>query len=91
MDPEEAVRAHLDLHSSESIAIHFETFNLAEDRFDELVTDLHAAMRQHAIAESNFLALKPGQTYPFSTSAQSPMCVSTEDRSGNVHCPDIAS
>ena len=29
MGPEEAVRAHLDLHSSESIAIHFGTFNPA--------------------------------------------------------------
>jgi L-ascorbate metabolism protein UlaG (beta-lactamase superfamily) len=59
MDPEEAVRAHLDLHSSASIAIHFDTFNLAEDGFDEPVTDLHAAMRHHTQSSESVQRVSP--------------------------------
>jgi L-ascorbate metabolism protein UlaG (beta-lactamase superfamily) len=61
MDPDEAVRAHLDLHSSESVAIHFETFNLAEN-YPDAVNDLSAALKRHAIAADRFLVPHLGQT-----------------------------
>lgn len=42
MGPEEPVRAHLDLHSSEGIAIHFGTFNSAARNYEDPVNDLKA-------------------------------------------------
>jgi L-ascorbate metabolism protein UlaG (beta-lactamase superfamily) len=42
MDHEEAIRAHLDLHSSESVAIHFDAFNSAQDSYEDSVKRLES-------------------------------------------------
>ena len=62
MDPEAAVLAHLDLHSAESIAVHFGTFNSAAEGYNEPVRDLEAALQQHSVSSESFLILKQGQT-----------------------------
>jgi L-ascorbate metabolism protein UlaG (beta-lactamase superfamily) len=44
MNPEEAVRAHLDLQAKQSMAIHFGTFQLTEETPQRAVADLHRAL-----------------------------------------------
>ena len=51
----------MDLHSSESIAIHFDTFDSAQESFDDPIDDLNAALKQHSVAAECFLVLHPGQ------------------------------
>jgi hypothetical protein len=62
MDPGEAVLTHVALHSSQSIAIHFGAFHLSQEGFDEPITDLKAALRQHGVPEGRFFVLPVGQT-----------------------------
>lgn len=72
MDPEEAVQAHLDLHSSQSIAIHFDTLNAAQESFDDPVNDTKAALNQHAVNAERFLLLRPGQVLSMDSSQPNP-------------------
>jgi L-ascorbate metabolism protein UlaG (beta-lactamase superfamily) len=62
MDHEEAIRAHLDLHSSESVAIHFDAFNSAQDSYEDSVNGLKAALKEHSVSVDGSLILRPGQT-----------------------------
>lgn len=62
MDPEEAVQAHLDLHSSQSIGIHFGTFKLSDEAMDDPIIELDAALKENNIPSSQFVALQNGQT-----------------------------
>lgn len=62
LNPEEAVQAHLDLNSEQSVAIHFGTFQLTLESVDQPETDLKAALTEKQINEDRFLALKPGDT-----------------------------
>jgi L-ascorbate metabolism protein UlaG (beta-lactamase superfamily) len=61
MNPDEALKAHLDLHSHRSIAIHFGTFNSAAEGYEQPITDLNEALRKYHVDTSNFLVLRPGQ------------------------------
>ncbi len=62
MNPAEAVLAHLALHSSQSIAIHFGTFHLSEEGLDEPVRDLKAALSGRNVPAGSFVVLPLGQT-----------------------------
>ncbi|HEX4025674.1 MAG TPA: MBL fold metallo-hydrolase [Steroidobacteraceae bacterium] len=62
MNPEEAVRAHLDLGARESIGCHFGCFRLTDEGIDEPLTELEQARRAHDVAASDFHVLQPGQT-----------------------------
>ena len=62
MDPAEAVQAHLDLESRESIATHFGTFPLAAEGIDEPLRALERAREQTMILESRFRVLEPGES-----------------------------
>ncbi len=62
LDPEEAVRAHLDLRSRYSIGMHFGTFQLTYEGIDQPLSDLRAALELHDVPESSFEVLAPGQT-----------------------------
>ena len=62
MNPEEAVRAHLDLRSRLSIAMHFGCFQLTDEGIDEPVRDLARALEAHAVGPSQFRVLQPGET-----------------------------
>jgi L-ascorbate metabolism protein UlaG (beta-lactamase superfamily) len=55
MNPAEAVRAHLDLQSHTSLAIHHGTIQLTNEAIDQPLRDLEIAMRQHGIPETEFL------------------------------------
>lgn len=63
MNPEEAVLAHIDLQSKNSIAMHFGTFQLADEGFDEPVKFLKKSMKKHNISDQNFHVLDNGETY----------------------------
>lgn len=62
MNPEDAVQAHLDLDSKQSFAIHFETFQLTDEGFDEPRTCLEALRRQYKMSEQSFFVPRQGET-----------------------------
>jgi L-ascorbate metabolism protein UlaG (beta-lactamase superfamily) len=62
MNPDEAVRAHLDLGSPLSVAMHFGCFQLTDEAIDEPVRALAEARVRHGVAESAFRVLRPGET-----------------------------
>jgi L-ascorbate metabolism protein UlaG (beta-lactamase superfamily) len=62
MNPEEAVRAHLDLGSPESIGMHFGTFQLTAEGIDEPLRDLADARDAHQVAAPRFRTLGFGET-----------------------------
>ncbi|WP_263144177.1 MBL fold metallo-hydrolase [Pseudomonas sp. RIT-PI-AD] len=63
MNPDDAVQAHLQLESRCSMAIHFGTFNLAdEDQFAPL-SELTAALRARQVEESRFRVPQPGDCW----------------------------
>jgi L-ascorbate metabolism protein UlaG (beta-lactamase superfamily) len=62
MDPEEAVRAHLDLGGPPSLGMHFGTFQLTDEPIDEPVRRLTAAREAAGIAADRFGVLPHGAT-----------------------------
>ncbi len=64
-NPEEAVKAHLDLHAKQSIGMHFNTFQLSAEAIDQPVKDLQLAKNKYKIADDQFIILAEGQTKLF--------------------------
>ena len=66
VNPEEAVRAHLDLGSRRSLGMHFGTFQLTDEAIDAPVLALRQAQADESVAESDFDILGFGETreYP---------------------------
>ena len=62
MNPAEAVRAHLDLGASESIGMHFGTFQLTTEGIDEPLDALDAARRASNVPLSQFRTLGFGES-----------------------------
>jgi len=65
MNPDEAVRAHLELHSQASIGIHFGLIDNAGEGYDAPGQDLIAARLAHAVAAAAFVAPRYGETFAF--------------------------
>jgi L-ascorbate metabolism protein UlaG (beta-lactamase superfamily) len=65
MNPEEAVRAHLDLHSQNSIGVHFGLIDNAGESYDAPVNDLVAARQTHGVDAARFVAPRYGQISQF--------------------------
>jgi len=65
MNPEEAILVHKHLNSKYSIASHFETFQLADDEFDQAAKELEAARVKHKIPSKTFITPKIGGVYWF--------------------------
>ena len=61
LNPEEAVQAHKDLNSQQSLGIHFGVFQLTWEPVDQPVTDLNASLEANRIDAERFWALEPGQ------------------------------
>lgn len=59
MNPDEAVKTHIDLKSQHSIASHFATFQLTDEGYDKPRIALDEAKKEHGV--SKFEALKIGQ------------------------------
>jgi L-ascorbate metabolism protein UlaG (beta-lactamase superfamily) len=62
MDPAEAVEAHVDLRSTQSIAMHFGTFQMSSEGIEQPLTDLRAALLKKGVSEERFVALHEGET-----------------------------
>lgn len=60
MNPDDAVRAHLDLGARRSLGIHFNAFQLTDEAIDQPVKDLQAALKEHAVPTAAFVVLKEG-------------------------------
>jgi L-ascorbate metabolism protein UlaG (beta-lactamase superfamily) len=62
MNPEEAVRAHGDVHARTSLAMHFGTFRLTDEGIDEPVRALERARTAAGITDTAFRVLDFGET-----------------------------
>jgi L-ascorbate metabolism protein UlaG (beta-lactamase superfamily) len=62
MNPAEAVQAHLDLDASESVGMHFGTFQLTTEGIDEPQRALEEACRARNVPLSRFRTLRPGES-----------------------------
>jgi L-ascorbate metabolism protein UlaG (beta-lactamase superfamily) len=62
MDPDDAVRAHLDLEAKLSIATHFGCFQLTDEGFDDPVIELATALARRSVPAGHFRALEVGET-----------------------------
>jgi L-ascorbate metabolism protein UlaG (beta-lactamase superfamily) len=60
MNPAEAVRVHLDVGAKRSLAMHWGTFQLADEGYEEPVRALEAALHAAGLAAADFCALAPG-------------------------------
>ena len=65
MNPDEAVRAHLDLHSQSSIGIHFGLIDNAGESFEAPANGLIEARRAHGVGASDFAAPRYGQVFRY--------------------------
>ncbi len=61
LNPAEAVQAHIDLNSEQSLGMHFGVFQLTWEPVDQPVVDLNAALETNRIDARRFWALEPGQ------------------------------
>jgi L-ascorbate metabolism protein UlaG (beta-lactamase superfamily) len=62
MNPDEAVRAHLDVGARVSIGMHFGTFNLTDEPIDEPLQALAVARAEHGVGEDEFRTVGFGET-----------------------------
>jgi len=62
MNPEEAVRAHLDIKPRLSIGMHFGTFQLTDEGIDEPLRALERARALHGVSPEAFRVLEFGAT-----------------------------
>jgi L-ascorbate metabolism protein UlaG (beta-lactamase superfamily) len=60
MNPEEAVRAHLDVRSRRSLGMHFGTFRMTIEAIDAPLIALEQARRDHGLAAADFTTLEFG-------------------------------
>jgi L-ascorbate metabolism protein UlaG (beta-lactamase superfamily) len=66
MNPDEAVRAHLDVGARRSVGMHFGTFQLTDEPIDEPLDKLDEARAEHGVDASEFRTLDFGETLVFS-------------------------
>ena len=62
MNPAEAVQAHLDLEASESVGMHFGTFQMTTEGIDEPLRALEDARRARNVPQSRFRTLGFGES-----------------------------
>jgi L-ascorbate metabolism protein UlaG (beta-lactamase superfamily) len=61
LDPKEAVIAHQDLRSQQSLGIHFGVFQLTWEPVDQPLSDLTEALSGAQIDPERFWTLEPGE------------------------------
>jgi L-ascorbate metabolism protein UlaG (beta-lactamase superfamily) len=62
MNPAEAVQAHLDLEASESVGMHFGTFQMTAEGIDDPLRALEEARRARNVPASRFRTLRFGES-----------------------------
>lgn len=69
MNPEDAVRAHVDLGARLSVGCHHGCFRLTDEGIDDPVQDLGVALPKYGVNSEAFLAPLPGETLRFDVRA----------------------
>ncbi|XP_038597431.1 N-acyl-phosphatidylethanolamine-hydrolyzing phospholipase D isoform X1 [Tachyglossus aculeatus] len=62
VDPEEAVRIHIDVQSKKSVAIHWGTFALANEYYLDPPAKLSEALERYGLKTEDFFVLKHGES-----------------------------
>jgi L-ascorbate metabolism protein UlaG (beta-lactamase superfamily) len=62
MNPDEAVRAHLDLGARLSIAMHFGTFRMSHEAIDAPIKSLEVARLEHGVSDEEFRVPEFGES-----------------------------
>jgi L-ascorbate metabolism protein UlaG (beta-lactamase superfamily) len=70
MNPDDAVRAHLDLQAETSVGTHFGCFQLTDEGIDDPPRALAVARDHYAVAPEHFVVLETGETRVFSPAAE---------------------
>jgi L-ascorbate metabolism protein UlaG (beta-lactamase superfamily) len=65
MNPAEAVAAHNDLGATVSIGMHFGTFHLSSEKFEQPTQDLADALYKMGVSQSSFITIPEGETKVF--------------------------
>jgi L-ascorbate metabolism protein UlaG (beta-lactamase superfamily) len=65
MNPEDAVRAHLDLDARVSVGTHFGCFQLTDEGIDDPPLELAGACKRHEVSLDAFQVLETGETRLF--------------------------
>ena len=60
LNPEDAVKSHLDLNSQKSIGMHWGTFQLSSEHLKQPLIDLHEAKKRYGITDESFHVLNFG-------------------------------
>ena len=63
MNPAEAVQAHVDLGTTQSLAMHYGTFQLTPEAIDDPLRALDEARRSNQMPETQFRALQFGESF----------------------------
>jgi L-ascorbate metabolism protein UlaG (beta-lactamase superfamily) len=71
VDPPEAVRLHEELRVRRSLAVHWGTFELADDRLDEPVLALEHALAERGLSAEDFSVLRQGDRLTVHSSRRS--------------------
>lgn len=61
MSPSEAVQAYQDLGTKKALAIHFGTFQLTDEFFNEPIEQLQKTLQQYHLSSDDFWVLQPGE------------------------------
>lgn len=69
VDPDEAVKIHLDLHARQSVAMHWGTFVLTDEALDEPPQRLARALAGANLSAQDFWVMRHGETRPLPTRA----------------------
>jgi L-ascorbate metabolism protein UlaG (beta-lactamase superfamily) len=65
MNPDDAVRAHIDLDAKVSVGTHFGCFQLTDEGIDDPPLELAAARERHGVLPAAFQVLETGETRLF--------------------------
>ena len=65
MNPDDAVRAHIDLQVQQSVAVHFGTFQLTDEGIDDPPRELGLALTVRGVEPGRFVAPANGQSIIF--------------------------
>lgn len=60
MNPADAIQAHLDLHSKQSLSIHYRTFQLTDEAINQPLLELASAMTKAQVTDGSFFNLLEG-------------------------------
>ena len=65
MNPKDALQAHLDLKSKQSVGMHYGTFQLSAEGLDTPLIDLQQALKERNMPKECFTTLDVGETRVF--------------------------